>query len=226
LTTKFPGAQVLVLLAFFASTFAASVHEKAVEPTGPFDDLIEQIIDDILSQLTDPMPLNDTEVELIIEGLLLTSSTAGVSISGTSGIQVTDVTMGLLGNFVVKVHVPILIATGEILHHIQSHWVWPEPIFGEGPLEGHLLSLDIEVSGGLILIPIGVRNIDYKLSIGGVFLEQEGLMGGPQHPDHQAVKDNLNANGHTMIMQIESANHEYFRKLIEDAIGKSMKINH
>jgi len=174
------------------------------------------------------MQTNDTSIELLIDGLLLTSETTGVVITGLSGIVVTDVTMGLLGNFVVKVDVPILVATGAILHHIQSHFVWPEPIHGDGPIEAHLLNIKVEVSGTLILLPIGVRNIDYKLSLGGVFIEQDGLMGGPDAPQHQEVEDHLNAEGHTAIMAIESANHEYFRKLIEDAISAKVmkKYNH
>jgi len=224
------GAQVLILLAFFASTFAAVAHKKdaAVEPKGPFDELLQQIIEDILASLTDPMALNDSSVELLWDGILLTSETTGVSISGTSGILVTDVTMGLLGNFVVKVEVPILIATAvSILHHIQSEFVWPEPIHGDGPLEGHLINIQLEVSGTLILLPIGVRNLDYKFAIGGVFINQDGLMGGPDAPGHAEVEAHLNAEGHIALMNIERVNHARILQLITDAIGKKLtKYNH
>jgi len=223
------GVQVFILLAFFASAFAAVTYKKAVEPRGPFDDLIEQIIKDLLAQLTDPMATNDTLLELFIDDLVLTAQTTDVVVTGTSGILVTDVTMGLLGNFVVKVEVPFLAITGAIAHYIESSLLWPTAVFGDGPIVAQLNDLKIEVSGGLILIPVGVRNIDYKLSIGGLELIQDGLMGGPTEPGHDDVENHLNVNGHTAIMAIETLNHAYFRKLIDEAInGPSFlkKINH
>jgi len=221
------GVQVLVLLAFFASTFAAVAHNKAVEPKNIFEDFIMDLINQFLSELTDPMPLNDTSIELFIENIIvLTADTAGISLAGTASIEVTSVSVGLLGNFVIKVNIGGIVATGSVLHHINSETVWQEgPIHGEGPLEAHLLDINLEASGTLILLPtVGVNNFDYKLTVGGVSLAQDGLMGGPSHPDHQRVSDHLNQNGVSIIHALESQLHDFIRDAIDEAINGPSKI--
>jgi len=200
-------------LCIFALLFAAQTQAQ-----NPIEELLKAIINDILSGLEDPQPVNDTTIEWIGNQILLTATTDAIEIVGTSLIQVADLSVDLLGNFEVDFEVPVVVAQGGLDFFLDSTLVWDGPVFGNGPVWGELQTIHVTIKGQLIIVGPEVRNFDYTLSLGKVTVEMDSLQDGG--PDAAEIIAHVNANGPEIINNVDAANHEHFRTLLQDAINK------